>query len=102
MPVSMYRAMAIFIEYPLLAVLPSIVFLALYRLTRRPFVVVTALAWIFYGIYEYAMHERILCSGECNIRIDLLVIYPALVVASVVGLGFAAVGLRGRLRRPGP
>jgi len=98
----MYRTMAIFIEYPLLAVLPSIVFLALYRLTRRPFVVVAALAWILYGIYEYAMHERILCTGECNIRIDLLVIYPALVVASVVGLGLAAARLRGRLRRPGP
>jgi len=98
----MYRAMAIFIEYPLLAVLPSIVFVALYGLTRRPFIVVTALAWILYGIYEYAMHEPILCSGECNIRVDLLVIDPALLVASVVGLGLAAAGLRGRLRRPGP
>ena len=98
----MYRAMAIFIEYPLLAVLPSIVFVALFGLTRRPFIVVTALAWILYGVYEYAMHERILCSGECNIRVDLLVIYPALLVASVVWLGLAAAGLRGRFRRPGP
>jgi len=30
---------------------------------------------LLYGIYEYQA-ERILCSGECNIRIDLLVIYP--------------------------
>ncbi len=101
-PLPMYRVMAIFIEYPLLAVLPSIAFLGLYRVTRRPFVVVVALAWLLYGIYEYAMHERILCSGECNIRVDLLAIYPALVVASGVALGLAAAGLRARLRRPGP
>src|ERR1051325_1078314 len=68
-PPPMYRAMSIFIEYPLLAVLPSVAFLGLYRVTRRPFVVVVALAWLLYGIYEYAMRERILCSGECNIRV---------------------------------
>ena len=98
----MYRVMSVFIEYPLLTVLPSIAFLGLYRVTRRPFVVVVALAWLLYGIYEYAMHERILCSGECNIRVDLLAIYPVLVVASVAGLVVAAVGLRARLRGPGP
>jgi hypothetical protein len=31
------------------------------------------------------MQQRWLCSGECNIRIDLLVIYPALFVGLVVG-----------------
>jgi hypothetical protein len=98
----MYRVMSIFIEYPLLAVLPSIAFLALSRVSRRPFVVVVALAWLLYGVYEYAMHERILCSGECNIRVDLLAIYPALVIASIAALAVAAVGVRARLRRPGP
>jgi hypothetical protein len=98
----MYRTMAIFIEYPLLAVLPAIAFVGLYWLTRRPFVVVAALAWLLYGFYEYAMHERILCSGECNIRVDLLVIYPALLVASVVALGVAAVDFRARSGRRGP
>jgi len=38
------------------------------------------------------MQERILCSGECNIRIDLLVIYPVLAVASLIGLGVAVAG----------
>jgi len=94
----MYRVMSIFIEYPLLAVIPSVVFLGLYLVTRRRFVVVMALVWLVYGIYEYAMHERILCSGECDIRVDLLAIYPALVVASVAALAVAAVGLRARLR----
>ncbi len=98
----MYRAMSIFIEYPLLALLPSLVFAGLFRLTRRPFVVGVALAWVLYGVYEYAMRERILCSGECNIRVDLLVIYPVLAVASVIGLVLAGASLRARPRDPGP
>lgn len=91
-------AMSILIAYPLLAVIPAVAFMGLYRLTRRPFVIVVALAWILYGIYEYAMQERILCSGECNIRIDLLLIYPVLAVASLVALGVAGLALRGRFR----
>lgn len=38
------------------------------------------------------MHERILCSGECNIGIDLLLIYPVLLVISVIA---AFAGFRG-------
>jgi hypothetical protein len=94
--------MSILIEYPLLALLPSLVFAGLFRVTRRPFVFVVALAWILYGIYEYAMHQRILCSGECNIRVDLLLIYPVLAVTSVVGLAIAGASLRARPRDPRP
>jgi hypothetical protein len=97
-----YRVMSILIEYPLLALLPSLVFAGLFRVTRRPFVFVVALAWILYGIYEYAMHQRILCSGECNIRVDLLLIYPVLAVTSVVGLAIAGASLRARPRDPRP
>ena len=94
--------MSIFIEYPLLALLPAVVLLGVYRVSRRPFVVVAALTWVLYGIYEYAMHDRILCSGECNIRVDLLVIYPALAVVSFVALGVSATALRARSRRSRP
>jgi len=30
--------------------------------------------WPAYLPYEYAMKLRILCSGECNIRVDLLLV----------------------------
>jgi hypothetical protein len=30
------------------------------------------------------MQQRWLCSGECNIRVDLLVIYPALLIGLLV------------------
>jgi hypothetical protein len=42
------------------------------------------------------MQRRWLCSGECNIRIDLLVIYPALLVSLVI----AAVSLFRRSKVP--
>jgi hypothetical protein len=35
------------------------------------------------------MQQRWLCTGECNIRIDLLVIYPVL----FIGLAVAALSL---------
>ena len=47
---------------------------------------VVAAIWLLYSAYEYAMKYRIMCSGECNIRIDLLALYPLLLVASVVGM----------------
>ena len=45
---------------------------------RRGFLVV-AMLWVAYAIYEYFMYIRVLCSDECNIRVDLLLIYPVLV-----------------------
>lgn len=44
---------------------------------------VLALAWCLYAAYEYLMYKRVLCTGECNIRVDLLLLYPVLVGASI-------------------
>jgi hypothetical protein len=46
------------------------------------------------------MKLRILCSGECNIRVDLLLLYPGLALVSVLAL--AAHFVAGRKERPGP
>ena len=45
-----------------------------------------ALAWLVYFPYEQAMKLRILCSGECNIRIDLLLLYPVLGLISIIAV----------------
>ena len=63
---------------PYLALAPAVFFAALYYRRRRSAVLVAALAWLAYFPYEQAMKLRILCSGECNIRIDLLLLYPVL------------------------
>ena len=58
----------------------------MYVRCRRPAALVAARAWLAYFPYEQAMKLRILCSGECNIRVDLLLFYPALLLVSVLAL----------------
>ena len=82
----LYRTMAVLVQHPLLAAVPGGLFMVLYAGSRRRFVLVAAGAWLLYVPYEYGMKLRILCSGECNIRVDLLILYPALLLISAVGL----------------
>jgi formate hydrogenlyase subunit 3/multisubunit Na+/H+ antiporter MnhD subunit len=89
----LFGAMAFFIEYPVLAAAIGVVVLGLGRRAHRRIAVGAGIAWLLYGLYEFGMKQRWLCSGECNIRIDLLLIYPLL----VIGLVAAAVSL---LRAP--
>jgi hypothetical protein len=94
--------MTIFIAAPWLALVPGALFFVLFRLTRRKRVGSVALAWCLYALYEYGMSRRWLCSGECNIRVDLLLVYPTLAVASLAGLIVAWRALRRRrARQPG-
>ena len=91
-------AMAFLTEYPLVAAVVGVLLLWLGRATRRRTAMVSGVLWLVYAVYETGMHERWLCSGECNIRIDLLAIYPALLVSSLA----AAISLSRGPRRPPP
>lgn len=90
--------MAIFIEYPLLAAAIGVLLLGLGRRSGRRMVTGVGVIWLLYAAYETGMKWRWLCSGECNIRIDLLVIYPVL----LAGLVAAGVSLARARRGPGP
>ena len=90
--------MAVLIEYPVLAAGIGIVLLGLGRRTARRLAVGAGVLWLLYALYEFGVKQRWLCSGECNIRIDLLAIYPVLLVALVAGSG----SLVGALARPRP
>jgi hypothetical protein len=90
--------LAVFIEFPWLALLPAVAFGVAGYYRRRPSVWAAGAAWLAYAAYETAMAKRILCSGECNIRVDLLLIYPALLALSLVA-AFAAFRA-GRFRPP--
>lgn len=78
--------MSLFIAYPVLAAVPGALFLAGYLVSRRPSNALAAVTWIGYSAYETAMRLRWLCTGECNIRVDLLLIYPLLIALSVAAL----------------
>jgi len=87
-----------FVAWPWLALVPAALLLWLYRASRRGAAALGATSWAFYAVYEYAMHRRWLCSGECNIRVDLLLVYPLLVAVSV----WAIVAAAGAIRRKPP
>ncbi|HEY7612199.1 MAG TPA: hypothetical protein VH764_04345 [Gemmatimonadales bacterium] len=92
----LFGAMAIFIQYPLLAGAVGVVLLALGRHARRGVAVGAGVVWLLYGLYELGMKRRWLCGGECNIRIDLLLIYPLLLI------GLVAAGISLLRARPAP
>lgn len=85
--------LGIFIQWPWLTLVPIAAFGVLYARSRASSALAAALAWLGYLPYEYAMKLRWLCSGECNIRVDLLVLYPLLLLVSLIALWR---GLRGR------
>lgn len=78
--------LGVFIGWPFLALAPAALFAALYVRCRRPIALLAALCWLAYFPYEQAMKLRILCSGECNIRVDLLLLYPILMLVSVLAV----------------
>lgn len=78
------------VEAPLLALVPSVLLFLLAARARHWLIALAATAWLLYAGYEWLMLHRVLCSGDCNIRIDLLLVYPPLIgltlIALVVGL----------------
>lgn len=78
--------LGIFIAWPILALALSTVFTVMYLHCRRLPILLAALAWLAYFPYEQAMKIRLLCSGECNIRVDLLLFYPLLALISAMAV----------------
>ena len=81
---QLLSVMAIFIHYSGLAALIGLSMLALGRRRGRGAAVATGSAWLLYAVYETGMKQRWLCTGECNIRVDLLLVYPILLLLTVV------------------
>jgi hypothetical protein len=87
---ALLSPLGIFIAHPWLAAVIAALFAIPGWRRRRWGVVTVAVLWGLYAAYETGMQQRWLCSGECNIRVDLLLIYPILLLAS----GGAAWSLR--------
>jgi hypothetical protein len=78
--------MGIFIQYPWLGALIGVALVGLGRARRRTTAIVIGVVWVLYAAYEAAMKLRWLCTGECNIRVDLLLLYPLLLGLTVVAI----------------
>lgn len=81
-----FGSLAIFVEHPLAAFIPAAAFLGLYYARRRKGILVAGICWAAYATLETLNWLRITCSGECNIRVDLLVIYPVLWIVSLIAV----------------
>ena len=86
--------LGVMIQWPWLALAPACAFALAWVRRRRASVLVAAIAWLAYFAYELGIWLRVLCTGECNIRVDLLVFYPVLLALSA----WAVVAI---LRAPG-
>ena len=75
-----------FIQWPLAALVPAALLGAACALRPRRLALVTAALWLGYAIYESLMKARVLCSGECNIRVDLLLISPLLWILTIASI----------------
>jgi hypothetical protein len=59
------------------------------RRVSRCYVPSLAIAWVGYLAYESLYIPRN-CTGECNIRVDLLLIYPYLALLTVSAIAYFA------------
>ena len=78
--------LGIFTVYPWLALIVAACFGGLWWRFRSKVAFAVAVAWAVYCGYEYLMLTRVLCTGECNIRVDLLLIYPFLLLLSLLAV----------------
>ncbi len=80
------RPMAFFVAYPGAAALLGGLFFVVARWTPQRVGRGMAVVWLLYAVYETSMKQRWLCSGECNIRIDLFVIASLLLPGSAAAV----------------
>ncbi len=91
----------VFLVFPFTAIIPAGIFAWLFWRSRSLFCLLTSVLWLMYMVYEYGMYLRILCTGECNIRIDVLLIYPLLLLSSLLAVaGFILKRKQQRTERP--
>lgn len=87
----------LFIVQPWLALLPALAFLGLWLWTRSRTALAAVVLWALYTAWEWSIQAGYACEGDCDIRVDLLLIAPVLLIVSVAAL----VRSIGRRRRAG-
>jgi hypothetical protein len=45
-------------------------------------VIVSGILWVLYAVYEYLVATGVLCDANCNIRVDLVFLFPILGLAT--------------------
>jgi hypothetical protein len=66
----------------------------LWRRSGRAIVLVAAIVWLAYPLWEFALQ---IFAPEVNIRVDLLLFYPILLITGVLGIAFGLASRRAAL-----
>jgi hypothetical protein len=66
---------------PWLVLIPGLLLIFAGNARDRFGVMFCGALWLFYGMYEHNVQAT--CTGECNIRVDLLLIYPVLAIGTI-------------------
>jgi hypothetical protein len=45
-------------------------------------VIVSGILWLLYAVYEHLVATGVLCDANCNIRVDLVLFFPVLLIAT--------------------
>ena len=98
--------MDFFIRYPVLALVPAVLFVAAYVHHRvragrgfrfsRFIVLAAGVVWLLYTVYEFSI-QREVKPESVPIRIDLAVVYPALLIVTAAGVAAYLFGFRHRV-----
>jgi hypothetical protein len=49
----------------------------------RRAVIVSGILWLLYAVWEHQVATGVLCDADCNIRVDLVFLFPILGLATL-------------------
>ena len=81
------RWTTLLIDHPWLSLIPAVLLLGLWAARRSRMSLVAAVLWLAYPGWEFAVKET---SPDANIRVDLLLTYPLLTIATLPPSGSAS------------
>lgn len=87
----------ILLDNPVIGLAPTALFFIFYIKTKWRPILIPTFMWFFYVIYEAGIKYGVFCSGECNVRADLIIILPLLAIVTLVSL--VAFGLAHAIRQ---
>lgn len=69
--------------FALVAGLLTLYFAAVAISRPRPAAILAVILWAAYSIYEFYVANGTLCGTDCNIRVDLILAWPLLAIATL-------------------
>jgi peptidoglycan/LPS O-acetylase OafA/YrhL len=68
--------------FAIVAVMMAVILLVAAAQRPRLAVILAAILWLLYAVYEYLVATGVLCDANCNIRVDLVFFIPILGLAT--------------------